>query len=199
MTMNPDVTLTHEERNADQSTVLGFWTYLMTDLMVFASLFAVYAVLQAGVWNGPSPRDLFSPTFVLTETLILLASSFTCGLMFVAAGAGRKVSTLAALAATLLLGGAFLWLEVSEFVHLATHGASWQASAFLSAYFTLVGTHGLHIAIGLLWGGALALALWVRGLTRSNLRKLALFGLFWHFLDIVWIFIFTVVYLMGLS
>ena len=191
--------LTAEAYAEDSTSVFGFWVYLMTDLVLFASLFAVYAVLRNNVAAGPSGVDIFNGPSVLTETLILLTSSLTCGLTILAARAGRARLVLASLAATMLLGAAFLTLELSEFSKLVAGGNSWQVSGFLSSYFALVGTHGLHIFIGLLWGIALIIAIATRGLTRSNMRKLALWSMFWHFLEIVWIFIFTFVYLYSLS
>lgn len=191
--------LSREDRAADRTTMLGFWTYLMTDLVLFASLFAVYAVLLTGTFGGPAGSDIFDGPFVLAETLILLTSSFTCGLMLIAAQKGTRGAVMGWLGATFVLGAAFLTLELSEFVKLVAAGNGPDRSGFLSAYFTLVGTHGLHIAVGLLWMVAMLFAIARAGLTRGNMRKLALFGMFWHFLDIVWIFIFTIVYLMGLS
>lgn len=187
-----------EEYAEDSTKVFGFWVYLMTDLVLFASLFAVYAVLRGNVAGGPSGVDIFNGPFVLAETLILLTSSLTCGLTILAARAGRVRSVLVLLGVTMLLGAAFLSLELSEFSKLVAAGNSWRVSGFLSSYFALVGTHGLHIFIGLLWGVALIIAIAYKGLTRSNMRKLALWSMFWHFLEIVWIFIFTFVYLFSL-
>jgi cytochrome o ubiquinol oxidase subunit 3 len=170
----------------------------MTDFVLFASLFATYAVLHAGTFGGPGSKQLFDAPFALLETLILLASSFSCGLALLAARSGSKKGAIASLAATLLLGSSFVALELSEFAKFIGMGAVPSKSAFLSSYFTLVGTHGLHVVVGLLWLLSLIVAIASRGFTRSNLRKLALFSLFWHFLDIIWIFIFTIVYLMGL-
>lgn len=192
-----DFKLNPEERLADESTVFGFFTYLMTDLVLFASLFAVYAVLHGNTFGGPSTKDIFDAHVALFETLLLLTSSFTCGLALLAARRGHLKSTLTALLATLMLGAAFVTLEVSEFARLAAAGNGPSRSAFLSSYFTLVGTHGLHITLGLLWMAVMMVALALKGLTRGNLRKLMLFSLFWHFLDLVWIFIFTIVYLFG--
>jgi cytochrome o ubiquinol oxidase subunit 3 len=190
-------TLSVEERAADSTTLFGFWAYLMTDLVLFASLFAVFAVLRGPQFGGASIGNIFSLPYVLVETLVLLTSSFTCGLALLAARAQSMRGVLLWLFATLALGGAFVAMEVSEFARLAGQGYGPSRSGFLSAYFTLVGTHGLHVAVGLLWLLALMVALARRGFTRGNMRKLALFGLFWHFLDIVWIFIFTIVYLTG--
>lgn len=178
-------------------TTFGFWVYLMTDCVLFASLFATYAVLHNNTFGGPSGKELFSMPFVLTETLILLSSSFTCGLGLLAARQGRKQLAVAFLCITFILGAIFLGMEIHEFSALVHEGNSWQRSGFLSAFFTLVGTHGLHISAGLLWLLVLLGHIFRRGLTPSTLRRLGLFGMFWHFLDIIWIFIFTIVYLMG--
>jgi cytochrome o ubiquinol oxidase subunit 3 len=190
--------LSPEHRAADARIIFGFWAYLMTDLVLFASLFAVYAVFRGATFGGPAGTDIFSARFVLAETLILLTSSFTCGLGILAARSGSKNAVLAWFGGTFALGALFLAMELSEFARLAAAGNGWQKSAFLSSYFTLVGTHGLHVALGLVWMLALLGHILWRGLTRSNMRKLMLLSLFWHFLDIVWIFIFTIVYLMGI-
>ncbi|MDB5176834.1 MAG: cyoC [Candidatus Saccharibacteria bacterium] len=178
-------------------TTIGFWLYLMTDCLLFASLFATFAVLRTATADGPSGKDIFELPLALTETIILLTSSFTCGLALIALQKKKVNYLLMALAATFLLGIAFLFIEVSEFAKFASEGHSWQQSAFLSAFFTLVGTHGLHILVGLIWLGTLAVVLVRKGLTTKLIRQLTIFGLFWHFLDLVWIFIFTVVYLIG--
>lgn len=169
----------------------------MTDCILFASLFATYIVLQRGTFGGPGSHELFDLQFVLIETLLLLTSSFVCGLTMLAVRVGRKSHVIGGLIATFLLGAAFLGMELSEFATLASEGHGWWSSAFLSAFFTLVGTHGLHIAIGLLWIGVLVWQIKRKGLTDGVVRRLGLFGLFWHFLDVIWIFIFTIVYLMG--
>lgn len=181
----------------DAKTVFGFWVYLMTDCVLFASLFATFAVLRHNTFGGPSGAELFSLPFVLIETLLLLTSSFTCGLAVLAARRGNKNQVLALFGLTCLLGLAFLSMELSEFSHLAAEGNSWRRSGFLSAFFTLVGTHGLHIATGLLWMVVLLVQVSRRGLERATVRRLTLLSLFWHFLDIIWIFIFTIVYLVG--
>jgi cytochrome o ubiquinol oxidase subunit 3 len=182
-----------EARASDSTVVFGFWMYLMTDFVLFASLFGVFMVLRS------SPAGGFSLPFVLTETIILLTSSFTCGLSLLAARAGSKQHVLLWLGATAILGASFVTLEVSEFGRLIAQGEGPQQSGFLSSYFTLVGTHGFHVTLGLVWMIVLMFSIVMRGLTRSNMRKLMLLSLFWHFLDIVWIFIFTIVYLMGVS
>jgi cytochrome o ubiquinol oxidase subunit 3 len=185
------------EQETDNRTTFGFWVYLMTDCVLFASLFATYAVLQGNTYGGPGGRELFSLPFVLTETLILLTSSFTCGLAMLAARRQDKTQTLVWFGITFLLGIAFLGLELSEFTHLVHEGNSWQRSGFLSAFFTLVGTHGLHITTGLIWMAVMMTKIWRAGLGGNRLRRLTMLSMFWHFLDIVWIFIFTIVYLMG--
>lgn len=192
--MNPEL---HQREN-DRATVFGFWTYLMTDFVLFASLFATYAVLRANTYGNVSGHDIFSGPFVLTETIILLTSSFTIGLALLAAREGKKVRVLLLLILTGALGTAFVGMEFNEFHTLLTAGQGWQQSGFLSAYFTLVGTHGLHVFVGLVWMATMTIAILLRGLTRANMRKLLLLSLFWHFLDIIWIFIFTFVYLIGL-
>lgn len=182
--------------NTDK-TLFGFWVYLMTDCVLFATLFATFAVLRSNTYGGPSGEELFSMPFVLAETLILLTSSFTCGLAILAMHRGRQQQLLAWFGVTFLLGIAFLSLELTEFNHLYQEGNSWQRSGFLSAFFTLVGTHGLHITSGLIWMLIMGVQTIRRGLTANVTRRLTMLGLFWHFLDVVWIFIFTIVYLLG--
>lgn len=184
--------------NADKTT-FGFWVYLMTDCVLFASLFATYAVLHGNTFGGPGGRELFSMPYVLAETLILLTSSFTCGLASLAVRRKDQQMTIIWFAITALLGMAFLTLELTEFRHLVVEGNSWRRSGFLSAFFTLVGTHGLHITVGLLWMFALLAQVVRRGLTEATSRRLLLLSLFWHFLDVIWIFIFSIVYLLGAS
>jgi len=188
-------TLNHEAA-ADDRTMFGFWVYLMTDLLMFAVLFAVYAVLRDSTFGGPTASDLLNPDLALIETLLLLTSSFTVGIGMLAAKQLKKDQVMLWFGITFVLGIAFLSLELYEFYELIHEGHTMQSSAFLSAFFVLLGTHGIHIISGLLWMGIILVFVAKRGLTRSNVRKLALLSLFWHFLDIVWIFIFTVVYLM---
>lgn len=186
------------EETAKNDTVLfGFWVYLMTDLVVFAVLFATYAVLSQSTFGGPSGAELFSLPSALAETLILLTSSFTCGLAMLAVYVGKKNQALSWFLATFFLGLAFLGMELTEFSRLIAAGNGPQRSAFLSSFFTLVGVHGLHITVGLLWILVSMAQIKLRGLSPSVTSKLARFALFWHFLDIVWIFIFTIVYLMA--
>lgn len=186
-----------EIRQAESKTIFGFWLYLMTDCVLFASLFATYAVLHTNTFGGPSGRQLFSLPYALLETLVLLTSSFTCGLGVLAAQRRRKYQVLSWFSITFLLGASFLALELTEFSHLLHDGNSWRRSGFLSSYFTLVGTHGLHITIGLLWILVMMLYVSRHGFGGSVVKKLTLLSLFWHFLDVIWIFIFTIVYLLG--
>lgn len=174
---------------------LGFWLYLMTDIILFASLFATYMVLRPNIAGGMSASELFDPTFALAETVLLLMSSFTCGLAVLFLRFRYKSTGLILLAVTLLLGGMFLFLEMYEFMEFIHEGQSWQTSGFLSGFFALVATHGLHITIGILWGLVLFWYIFKKGITANAMRRVSLFSLFWHFLDIVWIFIFTIVYL----
>ncbi len=197
---------THEEvsrknRQHDDTAKVGFgfWIYLMTDCVLFASLFATFAVLRNGTWGGPDGAELFSLPYVWTQTMLLLASSFTCGLAIIAARAHDKAKVLRWLSLTFLLGLGFLGMEMNEFVKLVQEGNSWQRSGFLSAFFTLVGTHGLHITVGLIWLADLFVRITRRGITAITMKRLTLFSLFWHFLDIIWIFIFTIVYLLGVA
>jgi cytochrome o ubiquinol oxidase subunit 3 len=184
---------------ADEKTIFGFWIYIMTDCVLFATLFATYVVLRHNSFGGPTEKDIFHLPYVLVETLVLLTSSFTCGLATLAAYKNQKKMLFLWMLSTFLLGACFLGLELFEFHGLVQEGASWQTSAFLSAFFTLVGTHGLHITAGLIWSIFLMAQHFFCGITTTALRRLVCFSLFWHFLDIVWIFIFTIVFLMGVS
>lgn len=187
----------HEDHQAaaDDRAMFGFWVYLMTDLLMFSVLFAVYAVLHDRTFGGETGRQLFSLPLALTETLILLTSSFTCGIAMIAARRGNKLQTLMWFSITFALGLMFLSLELREFAEFIREGHTLQTNAFLSSFFVLVGTHGLHITSGLLWMAITLVFLVKRGLNSHLVRKLAMLSLFWHFLDIVWIFIFTIVYL----
>ena len=184
-------------RDIDDKTQLGFWIYLMTDIILFASLFATFLVLRDSTFGGPSGNELFGLPFVLLETMVLLISSFSAGLGLLAALSGKKRAVLVWFGITFVLGVTFLGLELHEFSSLVHEGHSWESSAFLSAFFTLVGTHGAHISAGLVWMGVVMWRVFKNGLTVHIKRKLTMLSLFWHFLDIIWIFIFTVVYLMG--
>ena len=181
----------------DDKTILGFWIYLMTDCLLFASLFATFAVLRGNTFGGPGGAELFSLPYVFTETMILLVSSFTAGLAMLAARRDDRTKVLVWFGVTFILGLAFLGMELSEFSRLIADGNGPGRSGFLSAFFTLVGTHGLHIAVGLIWMGTMLVRIFRGKLTSGNVRQLTILSLFWHFLDIVWIFIFTIVYLIG--
>jgi cytochrome o ubiquinol oxidase subunit 3 len=181
----------------NDTKVFGFWIYLMTDLVIFAVLFSAYAVLHTQTFGGPGAKQLYHMPSAFAQTLILLTSSYTCSLATFAAHREKKKGVIAWFAVTFLLGIAFLCLEIREFSSLAISGNSWERSAFLSSFFTLVGTHGFHITCGLVWMLITMIVLMFRKLTEENLSRLLRLALFWHFLDIVWIFIFTVVYAMG--
>lgn len=189
--------LAAEHAASTAKTTFGFWVYLMTDCVLFATLFATYVVLRGGTGDGPSARELFEMPYVLVETLLLLTSSFTCGVAMLAAHKGNVRQVVTWFIITFLLGAAFLGMEVHEFATLVHEGHSWRASAFLSSFFTLVGTHGVHITSGLLWIIALLVRIKQKGLTPTLQKRLTMLSLFWHFLDVIWIFIFTIVYLMG--
>jgi cytochrome o ubiquinol oxidase subunit 3 len=186
-----------EAAKAYDKVMFGFWVYLMTDLLVFSVLFATFSVLRNNTYGGPSDRELFSMPVALAETLILLTSSFTAGVGMLAAHQGNKKQVLTWFGITFVLGLSFLGLELSEFAKFIHDGHTWHSSASLSSFFVLVGTHGLHITCGLLWMGTTLVFILKRGLNSHMVQKLAFLSLFWHFLDIVWIFIFTVVYLMA--
>lgn len=187
----------HEHHDDGEKDVFGFWIYIMSDCVLFAAIFAVYAVLYKNTFGGPGAGDVASLSFVLVETLLLLTSSFTYGLAMLARHHGGKQQVIFWLGCTFILGACFLAMELYEFAHLIHEGHTWAKSAFLSAFFTLVGTHGLHVFMGLIWMAMLMVQLSQRGVTPVTSKKLTCLGLFWHFLDIVWIFVFSVVYLMG--
>jgi cytochrome o ubiquinol oxidase subunit 3 len=187
----------NEQQAVDAKTQFGFWVYLMTDCVLFASLFATFAVLRNNTFGGPAGNELFSLNFVLIETLVLLTSSFTAGLGLLAARRRDLRQVYIFFGLTMLLGIFFLTMELTEFHKLYVEGNSWQRSGFLSAFFTLVGTHGLHITSGLIWMATLLVTIANKGLTRVNIKRLTMLTVFWHFLDIIWIFIFTIVYLFG--
>jgi cytochrome o ubiquinol oxidase subunit 3 len=175
----------------------GFWVFLLSDIVMFSAFFAAYAVLAQETAGGPGPRQLFDLGNVTLETGCLLVSSFTCGLASLAASARLKAKFYAAMLATGVLGAAFLALELREFAGFVGAGAGPQRSAFLSAFFALVGCHGLHVAAGLLWLGTMVAQVWAKGFRPDILRRMLCFSLFWHALDIIWVGVFTVVYLLG--
>ncbi len=180
------------------STMLGFWIYLMSDCLIFAILFAVYGVLGTNYAAGPAPKDLFDLSLVALNTTMLLLSSITYGFAMLSMEKNRVAATQAWLAVTGLFGLAFLGIELYEFAHMIHEGATPQRSGFLSAFFTLVGTHGLHVTFGIIWLVTLMIQVSQRGLIAANRRRLMCLSMFWHFLDVIWIGVFTFVYLMGM-
>lgn len=185
------------QKSTNNTVVFGFWVYLMSDVVLFATLFAAYAVLQGQTFGSLHIAELTSLSFVLAETLILLASSFAVGLGVLAACFGKKLMALSLLGTTLALGAAFLAMEAYEFWHLVAEGHGPWVNASYSAFFTLVGTHGLHVFFGLVWGAVLLAQALRWGFSGAVMQRLNCFSLFWHFLDVIWIFIFTFVYLVG--
>ncbi|MFC4257273.1 cytochrome o ubiquinol oxidase subunit III [Altererythrobacter xixiisoli] len=179
------------------STMLGFWIYLMSDCLIFAILFACYAVLGANYAAGPSPKDLFDLNLIAINTAMLLLSSLTYGFALIGLQQNRLRLVQIWLAVTGLFGAAFLGIELYEFSHLIHLEATPQRSAFLSAFFTLVGTHGLHVTFGIIWLVTLLVQLGRHGLIPANKRRVMCLSMFWHFLDVIWIGVFTFVYLMG--
>ncbi|AXW87225.1 cytochrome o ubiquinol oxidase subunit III [Lonsdalea britannica] len=187
----------HGHHDAGATKVFGFWIYLMSDCILFASLFATYAVLVDGVAGGPTGKDIFELPFVLVETFALLFSSITYGMAMIAMNKGDKSRVNQWLALTFLFGLIFIGMELYEFHHLIAEGYGPDRSAFLSGFFALVGTHGIHVTSGLIWLAIMMIQVSRRGLTATNKTRLMCLSLFWHFLDVVWICVFTVVYLMG--
>ena len=179
------------------STLLGFWIYLMSDCLIFAILFATFGVLGSSYAAGPGPKDVFELPLVAMNTAMLLCSSMTYGFAMIGMQRGKVREVQAWLLLTALFGAAFLSIEMYEFTHMIGEGATPQRSAFLSSFFTLVGTHGLHVTMGLVWLFTLVVQLGVHGLTEANKRRLLCLSLFWHFLDVIWIGVFTFVYLLG--
>jgi cytochrome o ubiquinol oxidase subunit 3 len=177
----------------------GFWIFLLSDIVMFSALFAGYAVLRHATAGGPIGAELFDQRNVAVETVCLLASSFTCGLMSLAANARHRLGTYVGALLTFVLGAAFLLLEIHEFADMIAHGAGPQRSAFLSSFFALVGCHGLHVTVGLIWLAAMMAQVGVKGFRAPVLRRLQCFSLFWHALDIIWVGLFTIVYLMGVA
>jgi cytochrome o ubiquinol oxidase subunit III len=175
----------------------GFWIFLLSDIVMFSALFAAHAVLVRATAGGQTGAQLFDQASVAIETACLLASSFTCGLMSLAINSQRRADTYFFAAVTFVLGAAFLVLEIREFADMIARGATPQRSAFLSAFFTLVGCHGLHVATGLIWLAVMMAQIAIKGFAANVQRRLLCFALFWHALDIVWVWLFTVVYLMG--
>ena len=181
----------------ENGTLLGFWLYLMSDCLVFACLFASYGVLGRNYATGPSGAELFELPLVAVNTSLLLLSSITYGFVVIQMQRKRRGATLAWLALTGLLGAGFIGIELHEFANLIHQGNGPQRSAFLSSFFTLVGTHGLHVSVGIVWLVTLMMQVAKHGLIAANRRRLMCLSMFWHFLDVIWIGVFTFVYLMG--
>jgi cytochrome o ubiquinol oxidase subunit 3 len=177
----------------------GFWIFILSDIVMFSALFAAYAVLSGSTAGGPTGAELFNLRSVFILTMCLLFSSYTCGLGVLAAEHERPDRFLVFAVYTFVLGAAFLYLEISEFAGMISKGAGPSRSAFLSAFFTLVGMHGAHVAAGLIWLTYLMAQVVAKGLRAAVLRRLLCFSLFWHALDIVWIGVMTLVYLMGVQ
>jgi cytochrome o ubiquinol oxidase subunit 3 len=175
----------------------GFWVFLLSDIVMFSAFFAAHAVLQTATAGGPSGRDLFDPSRVALETAFLLASSFTCGMSAVASSVRNQLWTQVSLLVTGILGACFLALEAYEFTQMIRTGAGPETSAFLSSFFAVVGLHGCHVTAGLLWLGTMMAQVFVKGFRPNIQRRLLCFNLFWHTLDIIWVALFTIVYLIG--
>jgi len=188
---------TQGRHHPENGSLLGFWIYLLSDLMIFGCLFATFGVLGRNFAAGPSGADLFDLKLVAVNTAVLLVSSITYGFAMIAMQARNKRGLISWLIVTGLLGATFLAIELYEFHHFIHIGAGPQRSAFLSSFFALVGTHGLHVFFGVVWLIVLCLQVNKHGLTRANTRRVACLSMFWHFLDVVWIGVFTFVYLMG--
>ncbi len=187
----------HHHPNSDAMDIFGFWIYIMSDCILFASIFAVFAVLHTQTFGGPTIKEITNIPYILKETLALLASSFTYGMAILALYRKNQKQVITWLIVTFVFGFSFVFLEVSEFVHLYMEHHGWQTSAALSSFFTLVGTHGFHVSMGLLWMLVMMVQVALNGINPIIARRLTYLGMFWAFLDIVWIFVFTVVYLMG--
>jgi cytochrome o ubiquinol oxidase subunit 3 len=188
----------HGHHDLEGMKVLGFWMFLASDLIIFACLFATFIVLRTHTNDGPTGKELFDMVGVTIETFALLTSSFTSGLAALEMRKGNVKGLIGWLLVTVVLGLVFLGFEIAEFQHMVHEGATIGTSAFLSAFFVLVGTHGLHVTVGLFWMVAVILQIRKRGITPVTSRKVMTSGLYWHFLDVVWVFLLTVVYLIGM-
>lgn len=187
----------HDHHDQESMKMFGFWLFLITDVILFGTLFATYVVLRFNTDGGPTGAELLEMNGIIISTFILLTSSFTSGVAVLEMNRGNNRGLILWLAITALLGASFVFLEVNEFMHLVHEGATIGTSAYWSAFYVLVGTHGLHVSVGLVWMVALILQLSRRGITPVTKRKVSIISLYWHFLDVVWIFVFTIVYLMG--
>lgn len=188
----------HDHGHHDQESLkqFGFWLFMITDVILFATLFATFIVLRGNTASGPVGAELIEMNGIIISTFILLTSSFTSGLALLSMNKGDKKGLILWLAVSALLGLSFIYLEVNEFIHLVHEGANIGTSAYWSAFFTLVGTHGLHVSLGIVWMTAIIIQLAKRGITPVTKRKVNIISLYWHFLDAVWIFVFSIVYLM---
>ena len=198
--IQPETLISYTETGPAPKRVVvgfGFWIFLLSDIVMFSALFASYAVLVNATAGGPTGAQLFNQVSVAVETACLLFSSYSCGLMSLAINSRRRTATYLGALVTFVLGALFLNLEIREFVGMIASGATPQRSAFLSAFFTLVGCHGLHVAAGLIWLAVMMAQVAIKGFRPAIERRLLCFALFWHALDIVWVGLFTVVYLMG--
>lgn len=201
LSLNPkkrkDLPLEYSTEEGDLK-IVGFWVFLAAELVLFGTLFGSYLVLQGHTAGGPTARELFKVGPVMIETVVLLVSSFTCGLSTLELRRHNVKGLIGWLAVTVLLGLVFIGFEGNEFFTYAAHeGATLQTSAFLSGFFILLGTHGAHVSLGIVWITGIMIQLARRGITPVTARKAFIVGLYWHFLDVVWIFIFTAVYLTG--
>jgi len=190
----------HDHGHHDQSEIksFGFWVYLMTDLILFSTFFATFAVIGKNYAGGPGAKELFELPFLFIETMLLLVSSVTFGFAMISMRQGKKQQMLSLLVVTGLLGAGFLGMELYEFAHMIGEGAGPDRSGFLSAFFTLVGFHGLHVTFGIVWLTVMFIQIVKLGFTTGVRSRLERLSLFWHFLDIVWVGVFTFVYLFGL-
>jgi cytochrome o ubiquinol oxidase subunit 3 len=181
----------------EEIRTFGFWIYLMSDIILFSVLFATYAILGRNYADGPTPKELFSLPYVFVETMFLLLSNASCSSVLLAAEASKKINVLSWLVVTFLLGVGFITMEVNEFYHMIMENNGPERSGFLSSFFTLVGTHGFHVVSGLIWIGVMIGQVVAKGITMPVRSRLMRLSMFWHFLDIVWVGVFTMVYLMG--
>jgi cytochrome o ubiquinol oxidase subunit 3 len=195
--MTEQETFPDSYRDSYSKTIFGFWVYLLTDFILFASLFAVYIVLHRNTFGGPGPRELFHLPSVFWQSVIMISASFTAGMAGACVHRKHKQGTLIWLFVTFVLGLAFLGMEGMEFSRLTATGNGWQRSAFLSVYFSLVGTHGVHILFGLLWILVYTIPLLKGDFSHITIRRVSCLRMFWQFLAIVWVFIFSIVYLLG--
>jgi cytochrome o ubiquinol oxidase subunit 3 len=190
----------HTEHHHDDSgskAIFGFWLYIMTDFIMFAAVFATYVVLRNNTYGGIGVNQVASLPFVLTQTLILLASTLTCGFSKAASHNNNKSAVMLWMAVSFILGLVFVSMGFHQLACLVASGSSWQSSAFLSVYFTLIVMHGLHVVVGMLWIAILSIQLMMQGLSPTMQTRVTCLNLFWNFISMVWIFIFTIVYLMG--